>query len=51
MDKILFISLAINIILVILFCKVWRQNYEYKQSKGRLRKKIKEVYYGKCKGI
>ncbi len=44
-------ALVTNFILAILFCKVWRQNYEYKQSKRKLRKNIKEVCYGKCEGI
>lgn len=51
MRQVLGISLAFNSILVILLCLTWEQNHEYKQSKRKLRAKIKEVYDGKCKGI
>lgn len=51
MGQVLGISLAINSILTILFCLACQQNHEYKQSKRKLRAKIKEDAYGECKGV
>ncbi len=51
MGNLLSISLALNSILVILFCLACQQNFEYKQSKRKLRAHIKEDAHGKCKGI